>query len=87
MLGMSLKEQGYTTGLWRRQMETKTLNEVRIPGFELLVKNPGPADALWFIRSYSHGSGNYTENRKKWPETNFDAVVEGIMEKRKKTPD
>ncbi|WFN35025.1 hypothetical protein L1S32_02595 [Methanogenium sp. S4BF] len=64
-------------------METKTLNEVRILGFELLVKNLGPADAVRFIQSYSHGKGDYTKNRKKWLETDFDTVVEGIMEKRK----
>jgi len=68
-------------------METKTLNEIRILGFELLVKNPGPADAVRFIQSYSHGSGNYTKNRKKWLETDFDTVVEGIMERRKTIPE
>jgi len=67
-------------------METKTLNEVRILGFELLVKNLGPADALRFIQSYSHGSGDYTIDRKKWLETDFDTALQGIMEKRKKKP-
>lgn len=64
-------------------METKTLSEIRITGFEVLVKNLGPADAIRFIRSYSHGSGNYTKERKKWLETDFDEVVNGIIEKRK----
>lgn len=64
-------------------METKTLSEIRITGFEVLVKNLGPADAIRFIRSYSHGSGNYTKERKKWLETDFDEVVKGIIEKRK----
>ncbi len=66
-------------------METKTLNEIRILGFELLVNNLGPADAIRFIQSYSHGGGDYTKSRKDWLETDFDTVVEGIMEKRKKT--
>lgn len=67
-------------------METKTLNEIRILGFEVLVKNLGHADAVRFIQSYSHGSGDYTKDRKNWLETDFDAVTEGIMDKRKKNP-
>jgi len=63
-------------------METKTLNEIRIIGFEVLVKNLGPKDAVRFIQSYSHGSGDYTKERKKWLETDFDKVVERIIEKR-----
>lgn len=66
-------------------METKTLSEIRIIGFEVLVKNLGPADAVRFIRSYSHGSGDYTKDRKKWLETDFDEVVEGIIKKRNKS--
>lgn len=34
-------------------MATKTLNEIRILGLDLLVKNLGPADAIRFIQSYS----------------------------------
>jgi len=65
-------------------MEAKTLNEIRIQGFEVLVKNLGPADAIRFIQSYTHGSGDYTKERKAWLEKDFDAVVAGIMERRKR---
>ena len=65
-------------------MEAKTLNEIRIQGFEVLVKNLGPADAIRFIQSYTHGSGDYTKERKAWLEKDFDTVVAGIMEHRKK---
>ena len=65
-------------------MEVKTLNEIRIEGFEILVKNLGPADAIRFIQSYTHGSGDYTRERKAWLEKDFDKVVTGIMERRKK---
>jgi hypothetical protein len=44
-------------------MEVKTLNEIRIKGFSVLVKNPGPADAIRSIQSYTHGSGDYTKER------------------------
>jgi len=65
-------------------MDAKTLNEIRIQGFEVLVKNLGPADAIRFIQSYTHGSGDYTKERKAWLEKDFDMVVAGIMEHRKK---
>ena len=65
-------------------MEAKTLNEIRIRGFKVLVENLGPADAIRFIQSYTHGSGDYTQERKAWLEKDFDTVVAGIMEHRKK---
>ncbi len=65
-------------------MEVKTLNDIRILGFEVLVKNLGPADAIRFIQSYTHGSGDYTKERKVLLEKDFDTVVVGIMERRKK---
>jgi hypothetical protein len=65
-------------------METKTLNEIRIKGFRVLVKNLGPADAIRFIQSYTHGSGDYTSERMQWLDKDFDAVMAGIKERRKK---
>lgn len=65
-------------------MEVKTLNEIRIRGFEVLTKNLGPADAIRFIQSYSHGRGDYTRERKAWLEKDPDTVVAGIPERRKK---
>jgi hypothetical protein len=64
-------------------MEAKTLNEIRIQGFDVLVKNLGPADAIRFIQSYSHGSGDYTKERRATLEKDFDTVVAGIVERRK----
>jgi hypothetical protein len=65
-------------------MEAKTLNEIRIKGFRVLVKNLGPADAIRFIQSYTHGSGDYTKVRTQWLETDFDTDMAGIKERRKK---
>ena len=65
-------------------MEAKTLNEIRIRGFEVLEKNLGPADAIRFIQSYTHGSGDYTRERKQWLEKDFDPVIARIKERRKK---
>jgi hypothetical protein len=66
-------------------MEVKTLHEIRIKGFRVLVKNLGPADAIRFIQSYTHGSGDYTKERKQWLETDFDTVMAAIKERRKKS--
>ena len=65
-------------------MEAKTLNEIRIKGFRVLVKNLGPADAIRFIQSYTHGSGDYNREQKKWLEKDFGTVMAGIKERRKK---
>jgi hypothetical protein len=65
-------------------MEAKTLNEIRIRGFRVLVKNLGPADAIRFIQSYTHGTGDYTKERKQWLCKDFDMVIDGIKERRKK---
>jgi len=51
----------------------------------VLVKNLGPADAIRFIQSYTHGSGDSTKERKQWLETDFDTVIAGIKERRKKS--
>ena len=66
-------------------MEVKTLNEIRIKGFRVLVKNLGPVDAIRFIQSYTHVSGDYTKERKQWLETDFDTVMAAIKERRKKS--
>jgi hypothetical protein len=65
-------------------MEVKTLNEIRIKGFRVLVKNLMPADAIRFIQSYTHGSGDYTKERKQWLDEDFDTVMASIKERRKK---
>ncbi|PKL64299.1 MAG: hypothetical protein CVV32_10180 [Methanomicrobiales archaeon HGW-Methanomicrobiales-3] len=65
-------------------MEAKTLNEIRIKGFQVLVKNLGPSDAIRFIQSYTHGSGDYTKERKQWLTQDFDTIMAGIKERRQK---
>ena len=42
----------------------------------------GPVGALRFIRSYSHGSGDYTGERRAWLERDLDTVVAGIVGRR-----
>lgn len=62
---------------------SRTLDEIRARGFEVLVESLGPADAIRFVRSYSHGSGDYTQERRVSLERDLDLVVAGILERRK----
>ncbi len=65
-------------------MGAKMLDEIRAWGFTALVKSLGPADAIRFIWSYSHGSGDYTRERKAWIGEDLDAVVARVLERRKR---
>ncbi len=65
-------------------MDMRTLDEIRARGFEVLVKSLGPADAIRFVRSYSHGSGDYTRERKALLERDLDTVVAGVLKHRKR---
>ena len=42
------------------------LPELRGKGFEVLVRELGPANALRFLGLYQVGAGNYTEERDRW---------------------
>jgi hypothetical protein len=46
-------------------MVSKTIAQIQSEGYDALVKALGPEDAARFIRSYDHGSGDYTKERKK----------------------
>ena len=63
---------------------SRTLDGIRVRGFEVLVESLGPADAIRFIWSYSHGSGDYTRERRVSLDRDLDAVVAGIQERRKR---
>ena len=65
-------------------MDAKTLDEIRVRGFEALAKSLGSADAIWSVQSYSHGSGDSTRERNAWLERDLATVVAGILERRKK---
>ena len=45
--------------------ENLTIYEIRTIGFDALVRELGPADAIRFIQQYESGHGDYTRNRKK----------------------
>jgi hypothetical protein len=43
-----------------------SLPELRRRGFEVLVRELGPADALRFLHLHEAGQGDYTRDREKW---------------------
>lgn len=46
-------------------MVSKTIAQIQSEGYDAQVKARGMEDAARFIRSYDHGSGDYTKERKK----------------------
>ncbi len=45
--------------------ENLTLYQIRVIGFEALVRELGPAGAIRFIQQYEIGHGDYTRDHKK----------------------
>ncbi|MDI6770578.1 MAG: hypothetical protein QMD04_13015 [Anaerolineales bacterium] len=63
--------------------ETLTLYEVRTLGFEVLLRELGPAGAIRFIQQYEAGHGDYTRERKRLlPMKSARAIGEQIMKER-----
>jgi hypothetical protein len=44
----------------------RTLEQIRIEGFEALVKNLGPVDAVRFMQQFTTGYGDYSKERHEW---------------------
>jgi hypothetical protein len=42
-----------------------SLYEIRVIGFEILIRELGPVGAIRFIQQYETGQGNYTRGRRK----------------------
>ena len=47
-------------------MERKTIAKIQSEGYDALINALGPEDAIRFIRSFDPGSGDYTQDRKKY---------------------
>ncbi|MEJ5239744.1 MAG: hypothetical protein WHS87_00915 [Anaerolineales bacterium] len=43
-----------------------TLGEIRIRGFEVLLRELGAAGAVRFMQQYESGRGDYTRDRHTW---------------------
>jgi hypothetical protein len=63
--------------------ENLTLYEIRTIGFEVLLRELGPAGAIRFIQQYERGQGDYSHDRKKLlPKKSVREIGEEIMKKR-----
>lgn len=61
--------------------EIKTITQIRNEGFAALVKALGPGDAIRYINSFEQGSGDYTAEKYRLPDEDFDSVVARIKKK------
>jgi len=63
--------------------ETKPLSRVDEEAIQLLTKELGVADTARFIRQFTTGTGDYTEERReRLTETSLDELLEEIEERR-----
>jgi hypothetical protein len=63
-----------------------TLHQIRVIGFEALVRELGPAGAIRFIQQYETGQGDYTRDRKKnLPKQSVRELGKELITKRGKT--
>jgi len=60
-----------------------TLNEIRVMGFEALLRELGPVGTIRFIQQYETGRGNYTRDRRKWlPKKSVKEIGRQIVKER-----
>jgi hypothetical protein len=63
--------------------KTKPLSRVNEEAIRLLTKELGVADTARFIRQFTIGAGDYTEERReRFAETSLDQLLEEIEERR-----
>ena len=67
--------------------EYLTPYEIRSIGFEALLRELGPADAIRFILQYEKGHGDYTRDRRKLlPKTTVREIGKQIVKERRSKP-
>jgi len=65
--------------------KTKPLSKLNEEALQLLTQELGVADTARFLRQFTTGTGNYTEERReRYSETSLDEVLERIKEQREK---
>lgn len=63
-----------------------TFSEIRIRGFEALLRELGPAGTIRFIQQYETGRGDYTRDRRKWlPKKSVREIGKQIVKERQKS--
>ena len=67
-------------------MSVKTLHQIQQEGLDVLVEKLGADDTIRFLQIYEPGSGDWTNDRKKYLDTDPDKILKNILERRKKVP-
>ena len=64
-------------------LETKPPSQLNEEALQLLTQELGVADTARFLRQFTTGTGNYTEERReRFEDTSIDEVLERIEERR-----
>lgn len=65
-----------------------TLSEIRVLGFETLLRELGPAATIRFMQQYEIGRGNYTRDRHRWlPKQSVKELGRQIMDENAQPPE
>jgi hypothetical protein len=69
------------------RVEVKTLAQINHEAIIILYRHLGVADTLRFMRQFTNGHGNYTEERREWfADLTLDEIVADI-EKNREQPE
>lgn len=61
-----------------------TLSEIRVLGFETLLRELGPAATIRFMQQYESGRRNYTRDRHQWlPKRSVKDLAKEIAKQKK----
>ena len=64
--------------------ETRPLNEINLQAINLLYKELGVVDAVRFLKQFTQGYGNYTQEREiLFSNKSLDEIVSEIEKRRK----
>ena len=65
--------------------KTKPLSQLNEEALQLLTQELGVADTARFLRQFTTGTGNYTEERReRYSDTSLDEVLDRIKDRREK---
>ena len=63
--------------------KTLTLEQIRIKGSEVLLRELGPVDMIRFFQQFETGSGDYSKDRHRWLEDlDVETLAEQIRQRR-----
>jgi hypothetical protein len=66
-----------------KDKQPMTLDQIRQAGIRALVRELGPAGMLRFMQQFELGSGDYTQERHQWLDTeNVQTIAERIQQRR-----